>query len=142
MHEASLAFGSAFAATPLSRFRGSHNAPSEIEVNTVFLTAHFVIERHREALLWSWVVAKWGGTDGMLSAEKKMLMWMEIGGEDFEEVYFLSRIRNTVQNVEVNMRAAGLQPPNSLDRDVQADTKYYFSMFSLSNNLLETEGLS
>ncbi|KAJ7869461.1 hypothetical protein B0H14DRAFT_2571824 [Mycena olivaceomarginata] len=51
MHEASLAFGAYFAATPLSQFRGSHMTPTEYEVNAIFISTHCVIERHREALL-------------------------------------------------------------------------------------------
>ncbi|KAJ7698256.1 hypothetical protein B0H17DRAFT_1196847 [Mycena rosella] len=80
MHEMSLAFGSYFAATPLSQFRGSHKVAGEYEVNTIFMATHYVIERHREALLWSWVVAKWGGASGMLDQEQKMRMWRQLGG--------------------------------------------------------------
>lgn len=39
--------------TASARFRGNG-----IEVNTLFLATHYVIERHREALLWSFLVAK------------------------------------------------------------------------------------
>ncbi|KAF7336290.1 hypothetical protein MVEN_02177300 [Mycena venus] len=57
LHEASLAFGQYFSATPLSHFRGAINTPPDLEVNMMFLASHFVVERHREALLWSWIVA-------------------------------------------------------------------------------------
>ncbi|KAJ7475403.1 hypothetical protein B0H11DRAFT_2427857 [Mycena galericulata] len=60
MHEATLTFGDYFALTPKSQFRGSHGVSGEFEVNMIFTVSHFVMERHREALLWSWVVAKWG----------------------------------------------------------------------------------
>ncbi len=36
---------------------------------------------HREALLWSWVVAKWGSPMAN-HAEVKRLMWEEIAGTD------------------------------------------------------------
>ncbi|KAJ7890075.1 hypothetical protein B0H14DRAFT_2561356 [Mycena olivaceomarginata] len=46
----------------------------------MFLGSHFVVERHREALLWFWIVAKWGSKNGMLTPADKDKMWEELGG--------------------------------------------------------------
>ncbi|KAF9019371.1 hypothetical protein BDZ89DRAFT_1043931 [Hymenopellis radicata] len=125
MHEASMAYADFFSWTPLSRFRGSHGTPPEIEVNTVFLSTHFVIERHREALLWSWIVAKWGGENGILDTEKKAAMWREVGGSDeAEEIPILLQSSSTSDAIERNMRSAGLEPPESQDPDHRAHTVY------------------
>ncbi|KAJ7474887.1 hypothetical protein FB451DRAFT_1397765 [Mycena latifolia] len=124
MHEVSLAFGSYFAATPLSQFRGSHKVPNEYEVNTIFMSTHYVIERHREALLWSWVVAKWGGQSGVLNKDQKERMWRELGGGEGDTLTLLTAERSTAGDVEVNMLMAGLQPPRSFDEEHQADTTY------------------
>ncbi|KAJ7733077.1 hypothetical protein DFH07DRAFT_846063 [Mycena maculata] len=130
MHETSLAFGSYFAATPLSQFRGSHKVAEEFEVNTIFLTTHYVIERHREALLWSWVVAKWGGASGVIDSAQKDQMWRELGGSnsesrrDNETLTMLAPERTTGDNVETNLLMGGVQPPYSSDPDRQADTTY------------------
>ncbi|KAJ7087918.1 hypothetical protein B0H15DRAFT_780946 [Mycena belliarum] len=125
LHELSLAFGSYFAATPLSQFRGSHNVADELEVNTIFMATQYVIERHREALLWSWIVAKWGGASGMIDREQKERMWRELGGGEGNSTLTLGKAdRTTADDVEMNMLMAGLQPPRSFDEERQADTAY------------------
>ncbi|KAF9018521.1 hypothetical protein BDZ89DRAFT_343800 [Hymenopellis radicata] len=128
MHETSLAFGAQFSATPLSRFRGSHRDLNELEVNMVFLATHWVIERKREALLWSWIVAKWGARNGgRLDEETRMAMWEETGGhEENNEIIWKNTRRTTATDVDVQMRLAGLKPPTVADRNVQAHTDYTF----------------
>ncbi|CAK5270131.1 unnamed protein product [Mycena citricolor] len=113
LHEASLAFGAEFAHTPLSRFRGSHDVHGEWELNTMFFASHYVAERHREALLWSWIVGKWGGrTEGRLDESTKELMWSEVGGKGRKrkDVQIWSVGRSYI-DVEDNMKRAGLQGP-------------------------------
>jgi hypothetical protein len=131
MHEAALAFGDYFALTPMSQFRGSHNVRDEFEVNTIFTATHFVIERHREALLWSWVVAKWGGVaDGILDEELKGAMWLELGAEDEQdELRKTKSARTSQQDVALNMRVAALQQPQSANPDKRANTTYLFGAF-------------
>ena len=129
MHEASLAFPAVFSATPLSRFRGSHSFPGkgEIEVNTMFLATHWVIERKREALLWSYIVAKWGGESGMLSSESKDAMWREMGGKVGRNSIRLNHIRKTtVDDVDDNLRLADLQSPRASDSNLASHTEYAF----------------
>ncbi|KAJ7750763.1 hypothetical protein B0H14DRAFT_2981816 [Mycena olivaceomarginata] len=128
LHEAALAFGEAFAATPLSRFRGEHFAPREWEVNTIFLATHFVIERHREALLWSWVVGKWGSQarmSGMLDEKTKVAMWAELGGRDGKsEINLRMATRKTMQDIEPNLKRAEIKPPRAPKSLLEADTVY------------------
>jgi hypothetical protein len=129
MHEAALAFGAEFAATPLSQFRGSHTVAGEFEVNTIFLSTHYVIERHREALLWAWVVAKWGDAWGSLDRAAKGAMWRELGGAEENSSFTLGKAeRRTENDVEVNILMAGLQPPRAEDKEAQADTTYSWGM--------------
>jgi hypothetical protein len=111
LHEASLAFAPFFSATPLSRFRGVVNTPPDLEVNMMFLGQHFVVERHREALLYSWVVAKWGAT-GMLGSAEKDAMWTELGGERTND--HLSAAwpeRESRLQVAQHMHRAGIREP-------------------------------
>ncbi|KAJ7143844.1 hypothetical protein C8R44DRAFT_973671 [Mycena epipterygia] len=125
MHEVSLAFGSYFAATPLSQFRGSHKVAGEFEVNTIFMSTHYVIERHREALLWAWVVGKWGGASGVIDRAQKEAMWRELGGtDDDDNLTLLQAERSTAEDVDVNLLMAGVQPPHAVDKKVQGDTAY------------------
>ncbi|KAJ7187677.1 hypothetical protein GGX14DRAFT_610573 [Mycena pura] len=127
LHEAALAFGAQFAATPLSRFRGAHAAPGELEVNTIFLATHFVVERHREALLWAWVVGKWGGAGGgalALGAAAKRGMWADLGGGSGEELRLARAERSTAEDVELNLLMAGVRPPQAVDKQREGDTTY------------------
>jgi len=128
MHEAALAFGDYFALTPMSQFRGSHDVSNEFEVNTIFTATHFVMERHREALLWSWIVAKWGGVaDGILDEELKDAMWLELGAEDeHDELRQNKKDRTSNDDVVLNMRAAGLEQPQSDYPKERANTTYLF----------------
>lgn len=111
LHEAALAFGPFFSATPLSPFRGIVATPPDLEVNMMFLAQHFVVERHREALLYSWIVAKWGW-GGMLGSTEKDAMWAELGGSGTSD-----RLRaawpERASRVQVaqNMHSAGIREP-------------------------------
>lgn len=59
-------YGVELAETGLSKFRARHK-----EVNIAMLYINFVIERHREALLWAFIVAKSDrNLDGVISAEE------------------------------------------------------------------------
>ncbi|RPD56204.1 hypothetical protein L226DRAFT_535831 [Lentinus tigrinus ALCF2SS1-7] len=46
----------------------------------MFVFAHFIVERAREALLWSWVVGRIGGTDDSWSEREFDRAWVELGG--------------------------------------------------------------
>ncbi|KAJ7036432.1 hypothetical protein C8F04DRAFT_1095488 [Mycena alexandri] len=113
LHEASLAFGPFFSATPLSPFRGVINTPPDLEVNMMFLGQHFVVERHREALLYSWIVAKWGAPGGgILGRTEKDAMWAELGGVRTTEA-LRAAWPERAGRVEVaqNMHRAGIREP-------------------------------
>lgn len=45
-----------------------------------FLVTHWIVERHREALLWSWVVARLGGDDDEWGPAQSAQAWRELGG--------------------------------------------------------------
>ncbi|KAG8712426.1 Xanthine phosphoribosyltransferase 1 [Ceratobasidium sp. 395] len=45
-----------------------------------FLATHWTVERHREALLWSWVVARIGGDDDEWGPAQSAQAWRELGG--------------------------------------------------------------
>ncbi|CAK5274411.1 unnamed protein product [Mycena citricolor] len=126
MHEAALAFGREYANTPRSHFRGSHDVPGEYEINTIFLASHFVVERHREALLWSWVVGKWGSqSGGFLDKGAKARMWRDLGGNENQNgLLFETAERTTREQVDLNLLMAGIQPPGAVHVDSEMDTTY------------------
>ncbi|KDN51800.1 hypothetical protein RSAG8_00348, partial [Rhizoctonia solani AG-8 WAC10335] len=45
-----------------------------------FMATHFVVERWREGLLWSWTVARLGGKDDEWDTMTSMQAWRELGG--------------------------------------------------------------
>ncbi|KAF7349878.1 hypothetical protein MVEN_01288300 [Mycena venus] len=138
LHEASLAFPYYFSATPLSRFRGSVTTPPDLEVNMMFLGSHFVIERHREALLWSWIVAKWGGsssasssgnanTHGLLDSTAKDAMWAELGGTPGSDHLHVRWPQRTSRiEVRKNLNRAGIREPFSDPEPPQTRAQYSF----------------
>ncbi|EIN08240.1 hypothetical protein PUNSTDRAFT_134631 [Punctularia strigosozonata HHB-11173 SS5] len=115
--EAAAAFPRAFDAAARARFRGMSDA--EPEAHTLWLASHFVVERHREALLWSWVVGKWGGRRGALSSAVKAAMWAELGGgEDAEgeEIAVGLPVRRSKDEMRKALRRAALEPPEPEDK--------------------------
>lgn len=53
----------------------------EGDVSMLFLLAHFVVERWREALLWSWTIGKHGSLSDQWSDEIAARVWTELGAE-------------------------------------------------------------
>ncbi|TKY86618.1 hypothetical protein EX895_004257 [Sporisorium graminicola] len=76
LKEAAQTFPDAFANTTLARFRAQEEVPDSIQA--FFLASWYIVERHREALLWTWAVAKWGGEAGWISSEVSRAMWEEL----------------------------------------------------------------
>ncbi|KAF2165854.1 hypothetical protein M409DRAFT_66840 [Zasmidium cellare ATCC 36951] len=119
LREAAQTFPSAFSNTALSRFRAQSDAPPSIQ--TVFLASWYVVERHREALLWSWVVAKWGGRYGVLDHDTKQRMWQELADGKSPTSSYLNidvPVRVPVENVRA-FENAGI--------DIPISTEYSFS---------------
>jgi hypothetical protein len=89
------------------------------DVSMLFLMVHFVVERWREALLWSWTVAKHGGLDDGWDAAIMRRAWLELGGgEDERELIVKAGWRETLEEDRVHAywRASGHR---------QVDKTYY-----------------
>lgn len=117
--EAAQTFPDAFTNTALSRFRAQRDVPPQIQA--VFLGSWYVVERHREALLWSWAVAKWGGKDGILTSTEKTLMWEELAGKPSPSSYGLKigvPVRVPIERMDAFAKS---------DMDVPTSTEYSFS---------------
>lgn len=104
----------------------------------MFLGSHFVIERHREALLWSWIVAKWGGsssasssgnanTHGLLDSTAKDAMWAELGGTPGSDHLHVRWPQRTSRiEVRKNLNRAGIREPFSDPEPPQTRAQYSF----------------
>ena len=122
LKEAAQTFPQAFSNTTLARFRAQKEVPDSIQA--FFLASWYIVERHREALLWSWTVAKWGGEQGQISEQTKQAMWDELrggrGSESGEETLVVRRpVRRSREEASEAFRNAGVAAPKN--------TEYSFS---------------
>lgn len=115
--------------TASSRFRGR-----KTEYQPSFLFAHYIIERHREALLWSFFVARADrDRDGSLSWAERRHVLNELGfsvteGGAEEEVQGVLPLRATLANLPSVFERTGLEPPRSTK--IAFDSKDGFAMFN------------
>lgn len=119
LREVATIWSSEFAETSSHRFRG------ERDVYTTFLHGHYIVERWRELLLWSWIVGRIGNDDDSLGEEERTRLWIETGGsENLNEFLVLLKMRSTLekQRVKEALEDAGEQQP--------AATEYIFCAFS------------
>ncbi|EPS98660.1 hypothetical protein FOMPIDRAFT_1031336 [Fomitopsis schrenkii] len=84
LHELYTIWPDAFAASSVHKFRETVSGNGD--VNTMFMSAHFVVERAREALLWAWVVGKIGGANDAWDTEEAQRAWREVGGAFGEDL--------------------------------------------------------
>lgn len=96
--------------TSQSRFRGQRN-----EFQPSFLATHFIIERHREALLWSFFVARADrDLDGSLSPSERQQLLQDLGYGDRPATGDLEAflpIRSTLAGMEELHIRAGVDLP-------------------------------
>ncbi|KAG8885296.1 hypothetical protein FRB98_001881 [Tulasnella sp. 332] len=92
------------------------------DVSTTLLQTHYVVERWREALLWSWVVGRIGADEDGEEGWDFSRAWRELGGELGKETLLVQRgARDTVGDV-----AAFQDNDTSM---AKGKTDYVFSSF-------------
>lgn len=112
LQEASIGFASALNDAALRHFRESHRGVGDVSM--AFLTTHMRIERWREALLWSWAVAKVGSSDGVWGndARQEIRELLDIdGAEQGRRVKIRRAARDTLGQVVDNFQRAAWEPP-------------------------------
>nr|CDI52333.1 conserved hypothetical protein [Melanopsichium pennsylvanicum 4] len=122
LKEAAQTFPAAFSDTTLARFRAQKEVPDSIQA--FFLASWYIVERHREALLWSWAVAKWGGTKGQISAQTKRAMWNELkeaqnANDNTDKISIRRPVRKSRDQDKLAFNAAAVPEP--------ANTEYSFT---------------
>ncbi|THH02656.1 hypothetical protein EW026_g250 [Hermanssonia centrifuga] len=94
----------------------------EGDVSMLFIMVHFVVERWREALLWSWTVGKHGGLGDVWDDVTAQDAWRELGGEWGQaELEVEAGYRDTLENqrVAAYFKLSGHRKPDK--------TQYRFS---------------
>ncbi|TIB79690.1 hypothetical protein E3Q22_02359 [Wallemia mellicola] len=116
LNEAAIMFDNSFNNVTLARFRNTKDAPWAIQ--SFFFASWFITERHREALLWSWIIAKWGKSGESINTD---MMWKELtGGEAIQHVVHVP-YRNTLKDDELEKTLEDAHIPKPLN------TEYAFS---------------
>ncbi|GAC96525.1 hypothetical protein PHSY_004105 [Pseudozyma hubeiensis SY62] len=129
LKEAAQTFPDAFSNTTLARFRAQKEVPDSIQA--FFLASWYIVERHREALLWTWVVAKWGGEDGSLSSDTKRAMWEELskasGGDAGDKIDVRRPIRQSRDADSESFEQAGVPAPKNTQYSFSSQDGYALS---------------
>lgn len=97
------------------------------------MLVHFVIERWREGLLWSWVIGKHGGLDDSWTQTIADGAWKELGGQlGHAKIDVRARLRETMNpdRVEENLRTSG--------HDQVDSAKYQFCQFKTEDLFART----
>lgn len=121
-HEASIMFAPQMTLASTRAFRESKRGRADIE--NAWVMGHLQIERWREALLWTYIVAKLGGQDGMLGEDARDQFRKTLRvpkGNEGDGLIFEKRKRSTLQDMEDITNQAGWEQP--------FHAQYYFSSF-------------
>ncbi|TXT03812.1 hypothetical protein VHUM_04333 [Vanrija humicola] len=121
-HEASIMFAEQLSTATTRTFRESKRGVGDIEMS--WLVTHLQIERWREALLWSFIVARVGGADGKWGDGARDELRRVLGvdkGDEGDVVVVKKGRRETIVDVPYLDRHGGWEDPEG--------TYYKFSSF-------------
>ncbi|TBU22887.1 hypothetical protein BD311DRAFT_675085 [Dichomitus squalens] len=98
LQELALVWPDAIAKTSTHAFRETEAGDGDYY--QMFMFIHYVVERAREALLWTWVVGRVGGIDDSWGEHEAERAWIEIGGtwdgDGSKEIQVESGTRDTL----------------------------------------------
>ncbi|KLT42836.1 hypothetical protein CC85DRAFT_285184 [Cutaneotrichosporon oleaginosum] len=89
-HEASIMFKDALTGSSSRRFRELKDGPPDIQI--MFLMTALKVERWREALLWTYVVANLGGVEGL---------WGNSARQEIREFFDIHEDEDDIEGIEV-----------------------------------------
>ncbi|KAJ3559317.1 hypothetical protein NM688_g420 [Phlebia brevispora] len=114
LHEMSVIWSSQVSTSATHPFRETLHGESDFSI--MFMMVHFVVERWREALLWSWIVGKHGGVDNSWTDTMANDAWQELGGtEGSKEINVQAPHRDSLdpKRVESNLYGGGSRQSDS-----------------------------
>jgi hypothetical protein len=127
MREMAVMWGPELQLTSSHKFRGL-KTNGGADTSLAFMFGSFVVERWREALLWSWVVANIGGEGDEWGAKEKEKAWIALGGSadaTEKDMHVTLGVRDNVRVDKVGRRLKMAGEP-------AGRTEYVFSAFFLS----------
>lgn len=106
LHEMGLMWSSQFRETATHPFR--EKASGNADPSMMFMLAHFVVERWRETLLWSFIVAKHGALDDGWTRRSLEGAWKDLGGVETNPVLQVQGgFRETLTGVDAKLSQSG-----------------------------------
>ncbi|KAI0629884.1 hypothetical protein C8Q77DRAFT_1065020 [Trametes polyzona] len=123
LQEIALLWPDAIAKSATHAFRETEGGDGDFY--QMFVHVHYIVERAREALLWTWIVGRLGGLDDSWSEELTERAWRELGGlvegEGQDELFVEAYPRETLvpERVKSNLKEAGYE--------TNVRTEYIFS---------------
>lgn len=111
------------------------------DVHFAWLVTHLQIERWREALLWSWAVARLGGEEGMWGDDAREDLWGVLGltgttGPLPEEVVVIQNERTTLDDMDLMMDRNDMQFPEASEylfsKSIREDPIFFSSLIFFS----------
>ena len=98
-HEASVMWEDELTEAATRGFRRSERGIGDIEMS--WLVGFLRVERWREALLWTWTVAKMGGENGFWEEKEKeeLKRILEITRHDIDDVLITKKERKTLEDI-------------------------------------------
>jgi 3-O-alpha-D-mannopyranosyl-alpha-D-mannopyranose xylosylphosphotransferase len=112
VQEASVMFAEDLTMAATRTFRESRRGVADVEI--AWLVSHLGVERWREALLWSWAVAKVGGAKGIWGKEAREEVRRVMGvkeGQVGGNVKITRGERKTLEDIERVTKQAGWELP-------------------------------
>lgn len=136
LHEMSTIWSAQVADAATHPFRETLHGESDF--STMFMMVHFVVERWRESLLWSWTVAKHGGIDDSWDEGTANAAWEDLGGTVGSPMQLLvkgaHRESLDAKRVDGNLKASGYKgadPTTYAFSEFPSDTSAYIVLIFL-----------
>ena len=110
LNEMAETFSDAFARTGARPMRAVWRNGEGGDVHPGFMFAHYIVERWREGLLWSWAVARMGGDDDSWDAGAA---WQELRGGDAATLWVGRIVRESLSDALQQLWRAGYESPGA-----------------------------
>lgn len=109
LHEISKIWEEDLSRTASHAFRSKSSEDPDVHI--AFLMSHYVVERWREVLLWSYIVGSIGADDDTWTHEHHRRIWRDLGG-NFEDqaIDVVRQPRDTLNRIKRGWESLDISP--------------------------------
>ncbi|KAG9050664.1 hypothetical protein FS837_003391 [Tulasnella sp. UAMH 9824] len=109
LHEISKIWEEDLSLTASHAFRSKTSQDPDVHI--AFLMSHYVVERWREVLLWSYIVGSIGADDDTWTHEHHRRIWRDLGGNfEDQEIEVLRQSRDTLNRIKRDWESLDIHP--------------------------------